>query len=84
MRNQYWPTLLFATAKIGVVAVTDNTSYRLYEREYLVKQLDIKALCVIDGFRDSDYVAMINELVPELMSCERGHSSARASPGSRA
>ncbi len=67
-----WLTLLFATAKIGVVAVTVNTSYRLHELDYLVKQSDIKALCLIDGFRDSDYVAMLNELVPELRSCERG------------
>jgi fatty-acyl-CoA synthase len=67
-----WLTLLFATAKIGVVAVTVNTSYRLHELDYLVKQSDIKALCLIDGFRDSDYVAMFNELVPELKSCERG------------
>jgi fatty-acyl-CoA synthase len=67
-----WLTLLFATAKIGVVAVTVNTAYRIHELEYLVKQSDIRALCLIDGFRDSDYVAMINELVPELKSCERG------------
>jgi fatty-acyl-CoA synthase len=67
-----WLTLLFATAKIGVVAVTVNTAYRSHELEYLVQQSDIKALCLIDGFRDSDYVAIINELVPELKSCERG------------
>ena len=67
-----WLTLLFATAKIGVVAVTVNTAYRVHELEYLVKQSDIRALCLVDGFRDSDYVAMINELVPELKSCERG------------
>jgi fatty-acyl-CoA synthase len=73
-----WLTFLFATAKIGVVAVTVNTAYRLHELEYLVKQSDMKALCLIDGFRDSDYVAMVNELVPELKSCERGHlTSAR-------
>jgi fatty-acyl-CoA synthase len=67
-----WLTLFFAAAKIGVVTVTVNTAYRLHELEYLVKQSDIKALCLIDGFRDNDYVAVINELVPELKSCERG------------
>jgi fatty-acyl-CoA synthase len=67
-----WLTFLFATAKIGVIAVTVNTAYRLHELEYLVKQSDIKALCLIDGFRDIDYVGIVNELVPELKSCERG------------
>jgi len=67
-----WLTLLFAASKIGVVTVTVNTAYRIHELEYLVKQSDVKALCLIDGFRDSDYVAIVNELVPELKSCQRG------------
>jgi fatty-acyl-CoA synthase len=68
-----WLTFLFATAKIGVITVTVNTSYRVHELEYIVKQSDIKAICLIDRFKDSDYVAMANELVPELKTCERGH-----------
>ena len=59
-------------ARNGIVAVTVNTAYRSHELEYLVKQSDIKALCLIDGFRDSDYVGIVNELVPELKFCERG------------
>ena len=73
-----WLTFLFATAKIGAVTVTINTAYRTHELDYLVRQSDIKTLCLIDGWRDSDYVAMVNELIPELASCERGQlSSAR-------
>lgn len=75
-----WLTLFFAAAKIGVVTVTVNTAYRLHELEYLVKQSDIKALCLIDGFRDNDYVAVINELVPELKSCERGRLESACFP----
>jgi len=67
-----WLTYCFAAAKIGVVVVTVNTAYRLHELEYLLRQSDMRALCLIDGVRDIDYVAMINELVPELKSCERG------------
>jgi fatty-acyl-CoA synthase len=73
-----WLTFLFATAKIGAITVTINTAYRTHELEYLIRQSDIKALCLIDGWRDSDYVAMVNELIPELTSCQRGQlSSAR-------
>ncbi len=67
-----WLTILFATAKIGAVTVTVNTSYRTHELEYIVRQSDMKTLCLINGFRDSDYLAMVNELIPELMTCERG------------
>ena len=62
--------------------MTVNTAYRTHELEYLVRQSDIKALCLIDGFRDSDYVGMVNELVPELKSCERGHARERPLPAS--
>ncbi len=68
-----WLTLMFATARIGAVLVTVNTNYKIHELEYLVKQADLTTLCLVDGFRDGDYVAMINELVPELKECERGH-----------
>jgi len=67
-----WLTLLFASARIGVVLVTVNTGYKLHELEYVVKQSDMKALCIVDGFKDSDYVAMVRELVPELAVQERG------------
>ncbi len=73
-----WLTFLFATAKAGVVLVTINTAYRTHELEYLLEQSDLNTLCLINGFRDSDYVTMVNELVPELKSCQRGHlASAR-------
>ncbi len=73
-----WLTLMFATAKIGAVLVTINTNYKLSELEFLIKDADLHTLCLIDGFRDSDYVEMVFELVPELKTCERGHlNSAR-------
>ncbi|MCA1951153.1 MAG: AMP-binding protein [Treponema sp.] len=68
-----WLTFMFATAKIGVVLVTINTNYRTAELEYLVKQADLSALALIDGWRDSDYVAMVYDLIPELRHSERGY-----------
>ena len=67
-----WNTILFACARLGIVFVTVNTGYKLHELEYLMKQSDLKCLCVIDGFRDSDYVGMVYQLVPELRTAQRG------------
>ena len=67
-----WLTILFASAKIGVTLVTINTNYKLHELEFLVRQSDITTLCLVDGFRDSDYVQMVNELIPELKESQRG------------
>ena len=73
-----WLTVFFATAKIGAVLITVNTAYRLHELEYLIEQSDITTLCLIDGYRDSNYVSMVNELIPELKTAQRGKlSSAR-------
>jgi fatty-acyl-CoA synthase len=55
-----------------MVFVTVNTGYKLHELEYLLKQSDLACLCIIDGFRDSDYISMVYELVPELKTAPRG------------
>ena len=75
-----WLTFMFASAKIGVVLVTINTNYRLHELEFLLKNSDIKTLCLVNGFRDSDYVSMVYELIPELRECERGNLKSEKFP----
>ncbi|HNW51424.1 MAG TPA: AMP-binding protein [Prolixibacteraceae bacterium] len=67
-----WLTYTFAAAKIGAIVVTVNTSYKVHELEYLMQNSDLQTLCLIDGWRDSDYIGMLNELVPELKTSERG------------
>ena len=75
-----WLTFMFATAKIGAVLVTINTNYKLSELEYLIHNADINTLCIIGGFRDSDYVNMVFELVPELKSQQRGNLKSERFP----
>ncbi|MDR2542923.1 MAG: AMP-binding protein [Treponema sp.] len=67
-----WNTVLFACARIGAILVTVNTGYKTHELEYVLKQSDMVCLCLTNGWRDSDYVAMVNELVPELKESVRG------------
>jgi fatty-acyl-CoA synthase len=67
-----WTTFMFATAKIGAILVTINTSYKLAELEYLLQNADINTLCLADGYRDSDFVDMIFTLIPELKEHARG------------
>lgn len=75
-----WTTFMFATAKIGAVLVTINTHYRSFELEYLIKQADLKALALIDSFRDHDYLQTINQLIPELTSSKRGQLRSKKFP----
>lgn len=67
-----WLTFLYATAKIGAVAVTVNTNYRTEEVSYLMKDSDMHTLCMTDGVPGSNYTDIIYGLVPELKSIQRG------------
>lgn len=67
-----WYITFWATVKIGAVLVTVNTAYKIHEAEYLIRQSDTHTLVMIDGFKDSDYVAIMQELCPELLTAEKG------------
>ena len=67
-----WVVAQLATAKIGAVLVTVNPAYRTHELEYVLSQSDAGTLILIGNFRSSDYVAMLNEVVPELRDSAPG------------
>ena len=67
-----WLTFLYATAKIGAVAVTVNTSYKSEEVSYLLKNSDMHTLCMTDGAAGNNYTDIIYNLVPELKTTQRG------------
>ncbi len=74
----YWVALQYASAKIGAVLLTVNTSYRINELAYVLEQSESENLFLIDGYQDIDYLQTVYELVPELRTQERGRlASAR-------
>jgi fatty-acyl-CoA synthase len=75
-----WSAFMYATAKIGAVLVTVNTSYKTSELEFILKNSDMHTLCIIDGYRDSDYVNMVFDVVPELKTCVRGELNSSRFP----
>ena len=75
-----WLTFMFATAKVGIVLVTMNPAYKSHELDYVLKQSDMSTLCIIDAWRDVDYIKIIRELIPEALRCERGHLGASEYP----
>ena len=75
-----WLTFMFATAKIGAILVTVNTNYKSHEVAYIMKQADLKAIAIIDSFRDIDYLDIINGLIPELKTSPRGNINSAEFP----
>jgi len=75
-----WITTLFATAKIGAILVTVNTNYKIFEMEYLMRQSDSMTLVLMEGFKDSNYVEIINEMCPEIRDSKPGEIKSEAFP----
>jgi len=67
-----WVILQFATAKIGAILVTVNTAYKSAELEYILDQSDSSTLFMVKSFKDTDYVATLNAVVPELATAKPG------------
>ncbi|TKI55758.1 AMP-binding protein [Brevibacillus antibioticus] len=75
-----WVISQFATAKMGGVLVTVNTSYRVHELEYLLRQSESTTLLLMDSYRDANYLSMIQEICPELHTCEPGALQSKRLP----
>lgn len=67
-----WLLAQFSTAKIGATLVTINTNYKVFELEYLLRQSDTSTLILIEGFKDSNYVEILNNLCPSLKDSKPG------------
>ncbi|HDX8380098.1 TPA: AMP-binding protein [Aeromonas salmonicida] len=70
--NIEWCLVQFATARIGAIMVCINPAYRNYELEFAINNVGCRALICASAFKGSDYLAMLNELAPELASSPPG------------
>jgi fatty-acyl-CoA synthase len=69
--NAQWVLVQYATAKIGVILVNINPAYRTHEVRYALEQSGCRALISASSFKASDYVAMLDEVRPDLPELER-------------
>lgn len=75
-----WVVLQFATAKIGAILVTVNTAYKSAELEYLLNQSDSTTLFMVGSLKESDYVKILTDVIPELAAAEPGNVSCAKLP----
>ena len=78
-----WVVTQFATAYAGLVLVNINPAYRTPELEYALKKVGCRGLITESAFKASDYLAMMNELVPELAEAQPGELHAARLPDLR-
>lgn len=78
-----WVVTQFATAKAGLILVNLNPGYRHSELRFALEKVGCSALVMARSFKSSDYVAMLQQLAPELSSCTPGSLHAAALPSLR-
>jgi fatty-acyl-CoA synthase len=59
-----WLVTQYATARIGAILVTINPAYKAAELEYALTKTGVSLLILACGFRQADYVAMLEEVRP--------------------
>ncbi|WP_338415802.1 AMP-binding protein [uncultured Sphaerotilus sp.] len=61
-----WLVTQFATARVGIVLVNINPSYRLSELEYALQLSGCRAVVAAERLRTADYLAMLQTVAPKL------------------
>ena len=75
-----WVITQFATARAGLILVNINPAYRTHELEYVLNKVSCKGLVTAGRFKSSNYIAMLQELAPELHTAEPGQLSSHRLP----
>ena len=75
-----WTLTQLAAAKIGVILVNINPAYRPGELDYVLNKVGCAGLVTGVRFKSSDYIEMLNGLLPELKTCEPGKLAAKRAP----
>jgi len=63
-----WALSQFAAAKAGLILVTINPAYRTSELEFALTDSGCAALVLAPAFKTSNYLGMVQSLVPEMAS----------------
>jgi fatty-acyl-CoA synthase len=67
-----WAPVFYAAARVGIVVVPINVNCKHGELGFVLGHADLKGLFLIDQFRDTSFVDIMNDLVPELKTSGNG------------
>ena len=75
-----WVLVQFATARAGLILVNINPAYRRLELEYVLDKVQCSALVLAPAFKTSDYLQILQDVVPELHHAKPGALHAERLP----
>jgi fatty-acyl-CoA synthase len=65
-----WTELQLGSAMVGAILVNINPAYLSGELSYALQKVGVRFLCAVPGFRNADYLAMVNEVRGSCPSLE--------------
>lgn len=78
-----WVRVWMAAARIGAILVPINTRYKADEAEFILRQSEAKVLIMMDQMWSIDYLALLNEMSPDLKVNQRGEVQSTKLPALR-
>lgn len=75
-----WTIAQLATARIGLILVNINPAYRTSELAFALEKADVAALVCAARFKTSDYITMVETVLPETCGSAPGSISSAALP----
>ena len=78
--NLEWVLTQFATARAGLILVNINPAYRRSELDYALRKVGCRMLILAPVCKSSDYLAMIDSLIPERRGASGGRVASASFP----
>ncbi|HUI27784.1 MAG TPA: AMP-binding protein [Candidatus Kryptonia bacterium] len=78
-----WLPIAFGALRIGAILVPFSTLWKRDEIAYALAHGDVAALVMLPGFLKHDYLASVNNIVPELRATQPGHLRSVDAPALR-
>eukprot|EP00347_Sterkiella_histriomuscorum_P002696 403367160 len=63
-----WTLLQFAAARADLILVNVNPAFQQSELTYALKKVGIKTLVMAESFKSSNYVKIVQDIIPELLT----------------
>lgn len=79
-----WIIVQFATAKLGAILVNINPGYKESELEFCLNLVGVKIVISDQKYKSSNYVQILNNVCPRVMSSESSGSESSKNESSKA
>lgn len=75
-----WVISTLAAARSGLITAGINPNFQASEVKYALNKIGVKALVTSESYRNTNYYTVIEEIIPEIRSCNPGKIRSESVP----